>query len=174
MAELSRRARKTLLTRPSITLGARHEQAVFGYLFIAPAFLLFFVFIAAPTVAAVAISSLRWNILSTPSFIGLANFGRLLHDETLRTVLVNTAVFTFWSIVLHIGLGLLLALGVNRQMPEPLRYFLRTAYFFPQLVSWAAVALLWRYILDPNFGLVNFYLGALHLPGPTWLTSPQL
>jgi multiple sugar transport system permease protein len=83
-------------------------------------------------------------------------------------------VFTFWSIVLHIGLGLLLALGVNRQMPEPLRYFLRTAYFFPQLVSWAAVALLWRYILDPNFGLANFYLGALHLPTPTWLTSPQL
>jgi ABC-type sugar transport system permease subunit len=174
MAELSQQARGLRLTRPSISLGARREEALFAYLFISPALLFFLVFIAAPTLAAVAISLLKWNILGTPSFVGLANFGRLLQDDTLKTVLANTVVFTFWSIVLHIGFGLLLALGVNRQMPEPLRYLLRTAYFFPQLVSWAAVALLWRYILDPNFGLVNFYLGSLHIPGPTWLTSPQL
>jgi ABC-type sugar transport system permease subunit len=174
MAELSQRVQATRLARPHISMSDRREEALVAYLFISPAFLLFLVFVAAPTVAAVVISLLRWNILSAPSLVGLDNFRRLLQDETLRTVLVNTSVFTFWSIVLHIGLGLLLALGVNRRMPAALRYFLRTAYFFPQLVSWAAVALLWRYILDPNFGLVNFYLGTLHLPTPAWLTSPQL
>ncbi|MBV9228653.1 MAG: sugar ABC transporter permease, partial [Chloroflexi bacterium] len=75
--------------------------------------------------------------------------------------------------VLHIGLGLLLALAVNRAMPAPLKYFLRTVYFFPLLMSWVSVALMWKFALDPSFGFINYYLRLLHIAAPNWLISPQ-
>jgi multiple sugar transport system permease protein len=91
----------------------------------------------------------------------------------LRGSLANTFVFTFWSIVLHVGLGTVLALLVNRQMSRFTRYFLRTAYFFPFLISWAAVSLIWEYAFDPTFGVFSFYAGKVGLP-TGWLISKSL
>ena len=86
---------------------------------------------------------------------------------TIRAV-INTFVFALSSVVTHIGLGMLLALGVHRTMTRGTKYFVRTAYFFPFLVSWAAVALIWKYVLDPAFGLANYYLSTT----TNWLASP--
>ncbi len=149
------------------------REAISAYLFLSPALLLFLVFIAMPLLGAVALSFFEWNLLGTARFVGVDNFARLASDATARTAVVNTFVFTFWSVALHLGFGLLLALAVNRAMPAALRYVLRTAFFFPFLVSWAAVALIWTYILDPNFGFVTYYLAQLGLPAPDFLISPQ-
>jgi multiple sugar transport system permease protein len=97
----------------------------------------------------------------------------LLRDEEARTAIANSFIFTFWSIVLHLGVGMLLALAVNRAMPAALRYFLRTAFFFPLLVSWAAVSLIWLYILDPSFGFFNYYLEEFGFQPESWLVSPR-
>lgn len=147
----------------------KSREALAGYLFLSPAYLLFFLFIAGPLVAALVLSFFRWNLLGSSEFVGWANFTKLASDPVARTAIANTFLFTFWSIVLHIGLGLLLALAVNRAMPTALRYFLRTAYFFPLLLSWAAVALIWKYELDPNFGFIRYYLSKLSLPAPNFL-----
>ncbi len=147
------------------------REILAAYLFLSPALLLFAIFIAGPFLGAFALSLFSWDMFTTPQFIGLGNYAKLLGDSTMHTAIWNTAIFTFWSLVLHLGLGMLLALAVNRTVSGVLKYFLRTAYFFPLIMSWAAVALMWLYLLDPNFGIVNFYLGALRLPTPNWLQT---
>ena len=66
--------------------------------------------------------------------------------------------------------------GAGRQSRDfygVLKYFLRTAYFFPLLMSWASVSLIWLYVLDPNFGFFNYYLRQLGLNPPNWLVDRQ-
>ncbi|GHO42087.1 carbohydrate ABC transporter permease [Ktedonospora formicarum] len=149
------------------------REALVGYLFLSPAFFLFIVFIGGPVIASIVISFYKWDILTAPTFAGLANYAKLFTDKAFLQSLLNTFIFTFWSMVLHIGLGLLLALAVNRAMPAPLKYFLRTAYFFPMLMSWASVALMWKFALDPSFGFINYYFELLGIQPPNWLLSPQ-
>jgi multiple sugar transport system permease protein len=144
-----------------------------AWAFLTPAAFLYATFIAGPFFAALALSLFDWNLFGSPKFIGLANYRHLVHDSEVRSTLVNTFVFSASSVVLHISLGLLLAVAINRAMPGWLRYTLRTLYVFPLLVSWAAVSLMWRYMLDPNFGIVNYYLSKLGTTPPNWLLSPS-
>jgi multiple sugar transport system permease protein len=151
---------------------ARREM-IAGYLFLSPTIILFLVFIAGPLLGAIALSFFKWDMFSDPQWVGLDNFRNLANDVTARAAIRNTFLFTFWSVVLHLGPGLLLALAVNRGMPYWLNYFLRTAYFFPLLVSWAAVSLIWAYILDPNFGFITYYLRQLGVnDAPIFLIDP--
>lgn len=143
----------------------RGGEKLTPYLFLSPALLLFLTFVVAPLFGAVALSFTDWNLLGTKRFIGFDNFTRLAEDSDLHKALGNTLIFTFWSIVLHVVVGLGMALAVNRQMWRVTRYFLRTAFFFPFLVSWAAVALIWQYALDPNFGIATFYGDRVGIPG---------
>jgi multiple sugar transport system permease protein len=82
-------------------------------------------------------------------------------------------VFAFASVVTHLIGGLLLAVAVNRGLNKVLSYFIRTAVFFPFLISWAAVALLWKYVLDPSFGILSYYLGLIGIEAPGWFTDPN-
>jgi multiple sugar transport system permease protein len=144
------------------------------YLFVAPALLLFLLFVAGPAVGAIVLAFLNWDLLGSATFAGTDNFTRLFHDPQLRNALGNTFLFTFWSIVLHVVVGTAMALVVHRRMHRATRYFLRTAFFFPFLISWAAVALIWQYALDPTFGIFNFYIGKVGLPHEGWLISSTL
>jgi multiple sugar transport system permease protein len=150
----------------------RRVEAAIAYAFVSPALLLFLIFLAGPLVAALALSLQSWNLLSPPAFVGLANYRKLFADPIFLKVALNTAVFTVGSVVLHLGIGLGMALLVNRRIAPFLQYMARTAFFFPQLISWAAAALIWRYILDPDFGFFNFYLKKIGIDPPAWLASP--
>jgi multiple sugar transport system permease protein len=152
----------------------RPRRDLAGYLFISPALLLFLVFIAGPFVAAIALSLYTWDLLTPAQFVGLANFRHLVDDAALRRSLLNTFVFAAASVVTHIGLGLALALAVHRKMNAVVRYFVRTTFFFPFVVSWAAVALVWKYVLDPTFGIGGYYVERLGFSAPNWLSSPTL
>jgi multiple sugar transport system permease protein len=146
---------------------------VAGWLFISPAMLLFLLFILGPFIAAMALSLYSYDLLTPAEFVGLKNFRALASDALLLKALGNTFVFAFASVVTHLVGGLLLAVAVNRGLNKVLSYFVRTAVFFPFLISWAAVALLWRYVLDPTFGIVSFYLGKIGVTAPGWFTDPS-
>lgn len=156
--------------RPGRTKRQKREILA-AYLFLSPALVLFVVFIAGPFLGAFGLSLFSWDMFTPAQFVGLANYVKLLGDASARTALWNTAVFTFWSLVLHLVVGMLLALATNRAISGVLRYFLRTAYFFPLIMSWAAVALMWLYLLDSNFGVVDYYLQKLGLPNINWLQT---
>lgn len=146
-------------------------EAVTGYLMLGPAALMFVLFVVAPVVAAIFLSFYSWDLLTPAVYVGARNYQALLSDSTLWIALKNTMEFTVGTVVLHLVLGMGLALVVNAATSRVLKYFLRTAFFFPMLVSWAAVSLLWKYVLDPNFGFVNYYLAKIGITAPNWLIS---
>ena len=149
----------------------RHEWR--GYLFISPAVVLFAVFIGGPFVFAIALSLFSWDLLTPAEFVGFENFTLLFRDPVLFQAFGNTFIFAFASVVTHIVGGLLLALGVNRIANRVVSYFVRTAVFFPFIISWAAVSLLWQYMLDPSFGLINHYLDRIGIQPPDWFLDPS-
>lgn len=164
-------ASDTVVRRPGAILQRRRTE-VAGWLFVGPATLLFLIFIAGPFVFAIVLAFLRWDLLTEPTFVGLENFARLFSDPVLPRVLINTFVFALASVVTHIVLGLLLAIAVNRIVSRSLGYFLRVAIFFPFLISWAAVSLLWKYVLDPTFGYVAQYAEMVGVQTPNFFTDP--
>lgn len=153
--------------------GTGRAESLAGWLFLSPSLLLFTLFILGPFVAGLAMSLFSYDLLTPPKFAGLDNFGRLVHDGLLLHSLRNTFVFALASVVTHLAGGLLLAIAVNRGINKVLSYFVRTAVFFPFLISWAAVALLWKYVLDPTFGIFSYYLKMLSIDPPGWFTDPS-
>lgn len=117
------------------------------------------------------LSFFQWDLLTPPEFAGFQNYVEVLSDATALRAMLNAFIFTFWAVLLHVLVGLLLALAVNRAMPAGLAYFLRTAFFFPVIISWAAVAVMWNFILDPNFGFIAYYFDQLGITVPIWLIS---
>jgi len=158
-------------SRPRRSSSGR-QAPLAGWLFISPALLLFLVFILGPFVAAMALSLYSYDLLTPAEFVGLKNFRALASDQLLVRALGNTFLFAFASVITHLVGGLLLALAVNRGLNKVLSYFVRVAVFFPFLISWAAVALLWKYVLDPSFGIFSYYLGRIGVTAPGWFTDP--
>jgi multiple sugar transport system permease protein len=139
----------------------QRRDAFLGYLLISPALLLFVCFILGPVIGAIVLSLFKYDLLTPPVYVGLGNYHRLAHDNVAWQSLLVTTEFTIASVVLHVVVGLGLAMAVNRRMSTALRYGLRTAIFFPVLISWAVVSLIAEYTLDPNFGFITYYLGKL-------------
>lgn len=157
----------------AIRRGSRPRHDWSGYLFISPAVVLFVVFIVGPFIYAIGLSLYSWDLLTPKTFIGLDNFREMWHDPLLYKALRNTFVFAFASVATHVVGGLVLALGVNQLKNRYLSYFVRTSLFFPFVISWAAVALLWRYVLSPSFGLVSYYSDKLGFTPPDWFNNPR-
>lgn len=151
----------------------RPRPQLLGYLFIAPAVLLFVTFIVGPFVYAIILSFYEWDLLTPRAFAGLKNFRTLVSDPLLRQALRNTFLFAFASIVTHIVGALLLALGVDHLKNRFLSYFVRTSLFFPFVISWAAVSLLWKYVLSPSFGIAQYYAGKFGFKLPNWFGDPD-
>jgi multiple sugar transport system permease protein len=128
--------------------------------------MLFFVL---PMISAGVISFTNWDLLSPPHWIGLANFQELLHDRDFLNSLKNTIIFIAGYLPLVYILGLSAALALNRKFRGSTA--LRAMYFLPVITSWVIVALLWKWILNPNGGLVNSVLQSIGIHGPGWWTS---
>ncbi|RIQ25888.1 carbohydrate ABC transporter permease [Jiangella rhizosphaerae] len=152
---------------------ARRRQTLAGLAFLSPALVLFIVFIAGPFAFAIFLSFHSWDLLTPREYVGLENFRQLFSDPLLPKAMLNTFLFALASVVTHVFGALLLALAVNRPMNRFVSYFTRSAVFFPYLLSWAAVALLWKYVLDPSFGLVAYYLDKIGIDAPNWFVDPS-
>jgi multiple sugar transport system permease protein len=149
--------------------GLRRAEARWALLFLAPSLIGFLVFTAFPVASALLLSLARWDLISAPAFIGLGNYLQALKDPLFWRVLANTVYYTIVTVPCGIAVSLLLAVALN----EPIRgrLGLRAVYFLPVISSTVAVAMVWRWIYNPDFGLLNFVLARLHLPTPGWLIS---
>lgn len=148
------------------------RQAVEGYLCVAPWLIGFVCFVAGPVVAALAISCTDWSMLSSPEWVGLGNYEKLFNDPLFYTVVRNTAFISFVSVPLQLVVALLLAVGLNQKLNGVAVY--RTIFFLPSQMPVVASALLWLWVFNPEFGLANVALNALHLPPLRWLFDPDL
>jgi multiple sugar transport system permease protein len=151
----------------------RRTEALAAYLFIAPTFLGFVIFIAGPLLYSLGLSFFEWNIFSPAQFAGLSNYQRLLTDTRLMTSFRNTVVFVGIVVTLDVIIALALAVALQNRMPALLRYFFRTAFFLPVVTSVAAIAIILGFMLNTNLGIVNYYLQQLGFAKVPWLTSSQ-
>lgn len=148
----------------------RRQEAFYFHLFILPWLLGFLIFVAYPILASLYFSFTQYNVLTPPKWIGFGNYGHLLHDPLFWQSLSVTLHYTVLALPLSLIFGLVVATLLNARMPG--MRVLRTIYYLPTLVSPVAAALLWTWLLNPQFGLINFALaGLFHIPGPDWLTS---
>jgi multiple sugar transport system permease protein len=147
-----------------------------AYLFLAPYLILFLAFVIAPFLYGVWISLHEYDYsLPDKPWVGLDNYTGLLdgsspYFDAFWQSMQATWIFTVFSVPLLLVLPLLVALVMNEKFRG--RNLFRAMYFAPYVLGVAVVAVLWRYLLDNNIGLVNHYLGVLGLPDDTaWLTS---
>ena len=127
-------------------------------------------FTIVPVLAAFYLGLLRWDLLTEPRFVGFDNFQRLAGDPKFWNALKNTAVFCAGSVPLAMAGGLALALLMNERVPG-VKLF-RGMYYVPYVTSWVAVALVWSWLFDRDYGLLNFGLHLLGIRGPAWLNDP--
>jgi multiple sugar transport system permease protein len=128
-------------------------------------------FTVAPVLGAFYLGLLRRDLITEPHFVGFDNVMRLLSDGKFWNALKNTTVFCLGSVPLAIGGGLALALLLNRRVPG-IKVF-RGLYYVPYVTSWVAVALVWSWLFDRDYGLVNLLLHFVGITGPAWLSDPR-
>ncbi len=141
-----------------------------GYLYIMPWFIGFICFALGPIVVSFFMSFTRWSMLSSPQWIGLENYSEiLLRDPLVGKSLWNTAYYVLFSVPLGIALSLGLALLLNQKL-RGIGLF-RTLFFLPSVTNLVAVSILWMWIFNPEFGLLNRALEWTGIEGPLWLQS---
>lgn len=146
-------------------------EAVAGYLFILPTLASFVIFFVIPVIWGLGMALFKWDFLSAPKFIGLENFADLATDKLFVTTLKNTAIFAFFATTLNVGLGMLIAIGINSIEWKWLKGLLRTTFFIPFVVSTVVLALLFGFLFQESNGVINYYLTQLGLGKVPWLTS---
>ena len=142
-----------------------------GLLLISPWLVGFLAFTAGPMVVSFLLSLAKWDILSPPTFIGLANFRQILHDPLFSKAVYNTLVYTVVNVPLSLTGSLSLALILNRRVPGVSVF--RTLFYLPELTPVVAASLIWAWILNTHFGIVNYFLSKLSLPPVPWLESTK-
>lgn len=138
------------------------ERAWFPYAFIAPAVVVYLIFIFLPVLDTIRYSFTKWDGLTAPVFIGIDNYTRAVTDPIFLQSLGNNIAFAFWFSLLPIAVGLLITSLIARS-GLPGAWFFRTAAFLPYVLSLVVVGVVWRWIYSPAFGPLNQFLAAIGL-----------
>jgi multiple sugar transport system permease protein len=158
----------TLRSAPPTGASTRPNDPV-AYLFVAFFTVPFFLFNILPVFFGAYVSLTRWSIIGTPRFIGLENFSRALADPWVWLAFKNVLLYGLVIVPGVTVLGLVFALFVNQRYP--LSGLARTLFFAPNVVSATVIGLVWVWLLDTQFGLVNQLIGNLGIGPVPWLTS---
>ncbi|CAM3172335.1 MULTISPECIES: carbohydrate ABC transporter permease [Paenibacillus] len=142
------------------------------YVLVAPSITIFSIFFLYPIFYMIFLSFYNWDFINpVKEFVGFNNFVELFKDSAFLQVLSNSLNYTLLSVSLSIVISLLLAIWLNR---EGAWYgFVQGALFSPHIVSLVSVSLVWMWLMDPKFGLLNGLLDMVGLPKLAWLSSPD-
>lgn len=149
--------------------GAERQRLRTGLVFISPWMIGFLVFSVYPVAMSLFYSFCDYDVLSSPVWVGALNYRDMVTDEVFWKALYNTLVFAAFSLPLGLLVSLLVAVMLNQSVRG--RSVFRTVYFLPSLVPVVAGAMIWLWILNGRFGLLNYALAKVGLPGPGWLTD---
>lgn len=142
-----------------------------GFYFVLPWLIGLCLFTALPMVAAVYISMTDWDIVGNADFIGLKNYINLFQAEEFINSLWVTIRYAVIAVPLIIATSLTIAVLVSKNNKGTGVF--RVIYYMPAIVSGVAVAIVFKWILDPSYGLLNGILSILHIQGPDWLYDPN-
>ncbi|RYG39552.1 sugar ABC transporter permease [bacterium] len=147
--------------------------ASWGWEFVAPALLIVGLFVVVPCIWGIAMSFSQFDAINSPLYVGSHNYERLAADPLVWSTLKNTALYVLFTLPASLALALAIALALHQKWFAG-RNIVRGIYFLPNVTSLAAVAFVWEWILNPEFGLANVGLKALGIGPSGWLSDPKL
>lgn len=154
-----------------LTRRKERKRLATGLAFLSPSIIHLAIFVVTPLIFALYLAFHKWNILLPEKpFVGLENFREMLHDRQFWNALKNTAIYSL-HVPVGMSISLLLAVTLNQKIRGV--NFFRTLFFLPSVSSFVAIALLWTWIYDPQFGLVNYVLSLIGVKPLGWLTDPS-
>ncbi|HXU84510.1 MAG TPA: sugar ABC transporter permease [Verrucomicrobiae bacterium] len=173
-------SRRSVAQRGASPVAARRgwRRDLTGWAFAAPFVVLFGVFMALPIIASFVLSFTSFGLrdLQNPigaSFVGVDNYARLLSDAKFWKALGNTFYFVGVGVPLTLGIGLLIASALSRGITR-FRTAYRVGFYLPVITSIVAIAVVWRFLLNPDIGLINVLLRNVGIDGPNWLADKTL
>ena len=151
----------------------RSAQGIVGYVLSAPAVFLMLLLLVGPVLAVVFLSFTDWQLGARGlSFIGLQNYAEMFGDRVFWKSLTNTLIYVAIVVPSSVALGLGAALLI--ESGTGLKSFYRAVYFLPVMATLIAMAIVWEFMLHPQFGLVNLALESIGLEGQNWLQDRRL
>jgi multiple sugar transport system permease protein len=152
-------------------MSMRRREAIFGYLFLTPWIIGFVVFLLGPMVASLYLSLTEYKMIHAPVWIGIANYQRMFTDDLVLRSLKVTLTYTAFSVPLGMIAAMAVAVLLNQRIYAS--GIFRTIFYLPSVISGVAVALVFSWIFNYRFGILNFFLSLLRIKGPNWLGDPD-
>ena len=146
-------------------------QARAGAVFILPTAVLYATFVLAPVIVTFILAFAYYDPMMGSRWVGFDNFTRFFTNRRSLQILWNTLRFTLFAVTFNVSIGLLLAMALNRAMPNWLLYLFRLAFFLPVIIAAAFVSIVWTYFYADDLGVINYYLRLIGLPSVRWLTD---
>lgn len=148
------------------------RRRIWGWIFVMPQLIGLIVFAVVPLLMSFGISFNTWDgIAPTMDFVGLKNYIEQITDTNFRKALINTLIYSVMFIPLDLILALMLAIAVKKIKGKS---FYRLFYFMPVVTGSVSVGVIWTWIMNGDFGLLNTVLGVFGINGPKWLTDPGI
>lgn len=145
------------------------QQEKAAIVFVTPLLFFLTVYWITPALSSLYFSLTNYSVVLATKWVGLTNFSRLTGDVLFWRSLKNSAYFTLGNIPFSIGIGLLLAITVNSAIR--MRHMFRVVFYLPMVTSSIALSMVWLWLLDPHFGLINALLRVIGIPPQQWLQS---
>ncbi len=151
------------------------KEKLKAFSFLAPALLIYIIIIVFPGIYSVVLSLFEWNGVAEKRFVGLANYVKLFtNDDIFRIALKNNIIWIVLTVCITVVLALILALVLNGKFTGRIVY--RSIFYFPYMLSWIVIGIIWKWMYNPNFGMINTFLGAVGLDSlkGSYLSNPKI
>ena len=164
------------LPRPALSrlrgmTGRQRRNLIAGYGFLIPNLMGVLVFSLFPIVTTLYLTFTEWDLSSAPQFTGIQNFIKMAQDDLFWKTIGNTFYYTFVAVPVAVFLAFWLALLLDRKMKGVLSF--RVIYFLPHVTLTVAASIIWAWIFQPEYGLINYALSYIRIDGPYWLTDSR-
>ena len=153
------------------TRSNNNRWTLIGMAFAAPWIIGFLCFTAYPFIMSFYYSLTKYDLINTPEWIGFENYVAIFKDSNFYKAIVNTFFMAIIAVPINLFGSLIIALLLNLKVKGISIY--RTVYYLPAVIPAVAGAMLWSWLLNPEYGIIDIVLRTLHLPDPAWLTDPS-
>lgn len=148
------------------------NECAWAYFMIAPTLIGLLILNIIPAIKTLILSFQKTEAFGETSWVGLSNYIRLLKDPMVLQAIGNTFKYTVIVVPITVALSLIIAVLLNKKIKGVSLY--RTIYFLPMVAAPAAIAMVWRWLYNSEFGLINYLLSLVGIDGPRWLSDPKV
>ncbi|PGZ94520.1 sugar ABC transporter permease [Bacillus sp. AFS029533] len=163
---------KSKLKIPSLSKTKKRSDYFWAYCMIAPTMIGLTIFYLWPIIQTIYFSFTEWGAFGQYEWTGLDNYRRMLEDSNLLQSFKNTGIYIVFTVPIGIFLSILIAVLLNQKIKGKSVY--RTLYFLPVITMPAAIAMVWRWLYNSDYGLLNYLLSIFGIKGPQWVSDPKI